>query len=355
MNLFRTAKSAIHSQLSADELIQATLARGEGSLNDTGALCISAGKFTHRSPKIAFVVIIAFLGLAVNTVLYAQKTWPLYEGKIPNSKNCPDKEIQEATGRKVVRNVTVPTLSVYMPEKRGYGMAAIIICPGGGYSNLSIEDGGKDAAQEFASQGVVAFVLKYRTSDPSCNINNEYVAFQDLQEAILQVKSKAASWNIDPAKVGVLGFSAGGHLASLASTQYRRSMVASGNLSLRPAFTILAYPVISFTEELTSPKTKTRQNLLGDQISAEQIRWFSPEQNVDSNTPPAFLLHASDDSTALVGNSIAYYQSLNRSKVPAEMTVYQKGGHGFATFNKAENDHWVIRAVAWLRLNGFLI
>jgi len=300
--------------------------------------------------KITFTL---FLALCVSQA-YAQKTWPLYNGTIPNSKNCPDNEIQEKTGRNVVRNITVPTLAVFMPEKLIPGMPAVIICPGGGYSNLSIQDGGIEAAKEFASFGVVAFVLKYRTSDPNCNSNNAYVPLQDLQQAIFTVKSKSKQWSVDSAKVGVLGFSAGGHLAALESTQYSKVLIDAGRVTLRPAFTILAYPVISFTDALTSAKSKTRSNLLGDHPSEEEIRWFSPELNVDKHTPPAFLLHAKDDSTAMIGNSIAYYQALKKAGIPADMIVYQKGGHGFATYNRAGNDHWVIKAINWLKLNRFL-
>lgn len=300
------------------------------------------------------ITLTCLLALFLDQNSYAQKTWPLYPGAIPNSKNCPDKEIQEKTGRNVVRNVTVPTLAVFMPEKIIPGMPAVIICPGGGYSNLSIQDGGIEAAKEFASFGVVAFVLKYRTSDPNCNSNNPYVPLQDLQQAIFTVKSKSKQWNVDSARVGVLGFSAGGHLAALASTQYRKVLINASHITLKPAFTILAYPVISFTNELTSAKSKTRSALLGDHPSDEDIKWFSPELNVDKHTPPAFLLHASDDSTAKVGNSIAYYESLKKLGIPAKLTIYKTGGHGFATYNKSENDHWVIKAADWLKLNHFL-
>ncbi len=129
-------------------------------------------------------------------------------------------------------------------------------------------------------------------------------------------------------------------------------MVSSGDISLRPAFTILAYPVISFTDKLTSPKNQNKAKLIGqsDQRRTDQVVFSRAECRPQYSTS---FFAASDDSTAVVGNSIAYYQALNRSKVPAEMTIYQKGGHGFATFNKDENDHWATRAVAWLGLNGF--
>lgn len=299
------------------------------------------------------LVLLILISTLLTQLTSAQKTWPLYEGAIPNSKNCPDKESIDPGGRQVVRNITVPTLSLYLPEKIKPGMTAVIICPGGGYTNLSIQDGGIQAAKEFASFGIVAFVLKYRTSNPECNSNNEYVPLQDLQQAIFTAKEHGKEWNIDSAKVGIMGFSAGGHLATLSATQYRKALIKNGNVSLKPAFTLLAYPVISFTDELTSAKSNTRSNLIGKKPSQEQIKWFSPELNIDQNSPPAFLLHCSDDSTALVENSIVYYQALRRFKIPVEMVLYQKGGHGFATYNKAEDDHWVIRAVNWMRVNKF--
>ena len=285
---------------------------------------------------------------------HAQQTWPLYPGAIPKSKNCPDKEASDSDGRKVVRNVTIPTLTVYLPKVQNPAQAAVIICPGGGYSNLSIQDGGFDVAKELASSGIVAFVLKYRTSNPACNTNNSIVPLQDVQQAIYTIKAGADKWHIDAQKVGLVGFSAGGHLSALAATQYARPQIDAKGISMKPAFTILAYPVISFTDVLTSKKSQTRNNLIGTHLTAEQIEWFSPERNVNAQTPPSFLIQASDDSTSLVENSIAYYQALHQHQVSAKLVIYQKGGHGFAAYNKAEDDHWLPMAVKWLKLNGFL-
>ena len=135
------------------------------------------------------------------------------------------------------------------------------------------------------------------------------------------------------------------------ATQYQHPQIDAGEFSLRPAFTILAYPVISFSDALTSPTSSTRNNLIGINPAETQKKWFSPEQNVTKNTPPAFLVHSSDDSTAYVGNSIAYYEALHRYKIPVEMMIYQKGGHGFALYNKAEDDYWLPKLVKWLELN----
>ena len=295
-----------------------------------------------------------FLLLILTAKANAQQTWPPYPGKVPNAKDCPDNEVQEKTGRKVVRNVTRPTLSVFLPDQQNASGAAVIISPGGGYSSLSIQDEGFDAARQFAQYGVVAFVLKYRTSNPDCNTNNSIVPLQDLQQAIYTVRSQASKWHVNPDNVGLLGFSAGGHLSALGAIKYQQPQIDSKGISLKPAFTMLAYPVISFTDALTSKKSETRKKLVGAHATADQIKWFSAELNVDAYTPPSFLIQASDDSTSLVENSIAYYNALHKFKVPAKMIIYQRGGHGFGTYNKVEDDHWLKYAVDWMKLNAFL-
>lgn len=292
--------------------------------------------------------------LLFHKITTAQISMPLYKGEIPNSNHCLDKEITETGGRKVVKNVSVPTLTAFVPETQNSAQLAVIICPGGGYSNLSIQDGGFEAAKQLTKSGIVAFVLKYRTVDTACNKNYAIVPLQDVQQAIKKIKSEAKKWKIDTAKIGLLGFSAGGHLVTTAATQYQNPQVATDGLSVRPAFTLLAYPVISFTDELTSPKSKTRFNLLGENPSSDQKKWFSPELNVTKNTPPAFLIHASDDSTSYVNNSIVYYNALHQFNIAAEMLIYQKGGHGFAMYNEDEDDYWLHLALKWLKLNSFL-
>ncbi len=306
--------------------------------------------------KKPFFKLLLLIFLAASTAVKAQQEIKLYNGPIPNSNNCPDNEKWSVsiTGRKIVKNVTVPTLTVFLPEKQNAIRSAIIICPGGGYADLSIVDGGTETAKELVKYGITVFVLKYRLSDEKCNINNSLVPLQDVQQAMYRVRKESQKYNIDPAKVGLLGFSAGGHLAATAATHYNDPQIKAEGISLRPDFTILAYPVISFMDALTSKKSRTRGVLLGKNPSDEQIKWFSAELNVNSSTPPAFLIQASDDSTSLVENSIAYYQALHHYKIAAKLIVYQKGGHGFAAYNKAEDDHWLPYAVNWMRLNLFL-
>jgi acetyl esterase/lipase len=292
--------------------------------------------------------IIILFTVFLNLSCKAQQVITLYTGTAPFSLPVEDNESSakstSGNGRFFVTNVTRPTLTVYLPKKINSSGTAVIICPGGGYSRLSIEDGGYDAAKVLADAGIAAFVLKYRTQRDSAYTDYSKVPLLDLKQAIDIVYSNAGKWNIDTAHVGILGFSAGGHLTAMAATTFDVR---------KPAFTILAYPIISFLDSLTSKTSGSRGNLLGKPISlADKIK-FSPELHIITATPPAFIIHAEDDNTSLVGNSIAYYNGLIANKVAAKLLLYQKGGHGFALYNKAEDKYWMPDAIKWLALNGF--
>jgi acetyl esterase/lipase len=277
---------------------------------------------------------------------YSQQVIPLYKGKPPGNISTDNKEqfVRPEKGRPSIINVTQPTLTVYLPDHPDAAKASVVICPGGGYLRLTIEDGGYEVAKNLAAAGIAAFVLKYRTWRDSTFISYRDLPMQDLQQAFTIIKAHAAEWKIDTARIGVLGFSAGGHLAAMGS------VAGTGS---RPAFTWLAYPVISFTDSLVSRTLKSRSTLLGNNITQQDKEAWSPELHVTASTPPAFIVHAADDSTSLVGNSIAYYKALLAKKVPAQMLLYQKGGHGFAQYNAAQDDNWLPAAIKWLRLNGF--
>lgn len=270
----------------------------------------------------------------------------MYTGLPPGSLPVKENEIfsRPANGRPTVRNVTRPTLSVFLPARQNASRPAVIVCPGGGYLNLSIEDGGYEVAKELAAAGITAFVLKYRTWRDSAYQDYKQAPMQDLQQAMKIVYAGAGRWNIDTLHVGLLGFSAGGHLVASAAT---------AQTGIRPAFTILVYPVISFADSLTARTSKTRSTLLGAQPNEEEKEAYSPELHVTRTTPPAFLIQAEDDSTSLVGNSLVYYKALVANRVAAQLLLYQKGGHGFALYNKAQNEYWMPSALKWLRLNGF--
>lgn len=279
----------------------------------------------------------------------AQQVIPLYTGTAPGL--LPGVEDRESSskskagnGRTFVTNVTIPTLTVYLPNKQNTSRSAIIVCPGGGYNRLSIEDGGYEAAQALADAGIVAVVLKYRTWRDSAYTDYKNVPLQDLQQAMDLVYKNSRKWNIDTSHIGILGFSAGGHLTAMAATRFTIH---------KPAFTLLAYPVISFMDSLTSKTSGSRGNLLGKNISPQEKIAYSPELHISATTPPSFIVHAKDDSTSLVGNSIAYYNALRANNIPAQLLLYQKGGHGFALYNKEENAYWMPAAINWLAINGF--
>jgi acetyl esterase/lipase len=272
----------------------------------------------------------------------------LYTGTPQGSLPVEDKESfsksSSGSGRSFVTNVTRPTITVYLPQKINAARTAVIICPGGGYSRLSIEDGGYEAAKVLADSGIAAIVLKYRTWRDSSYKDYKKVPLLDLQQAINLVYNNAAKWNIDTSHIGILGFSSGGHLTAMAATTFEIH---------RPAFTILLYPVISFLDSLTSKTSNSRSNLLGKNITPEDKITYSPELHISNTTPPAFIVQAKDDNTSLVGNSIVYYNGLIANKISAQLLLYQKGGHGFALYNKAEDKYWMPDAINWLTQNGF--
>lgn len=282
---------------------------------------------------------------------FGQQAIPLYEGAIPNNKPCDRQETikQTDSGKKLCANVNEPTLTVYAPDKQDGFKTSILICPGGSYYYVSVDHEGEEAAKAFNAIGVTAFVLKYRTPCDACMDNKELVPLQDAQQAMKIIRENAGKWNIDTERVGVLGFSAGGHLASTLSTKYNDVQIENfGKTNLRPSFTILAYPVISMMDNITHKGSQ--QNLLGKNPSIEKQEQFSSEINVTKETPVAFLVHGSNDSVVCVNNSVIYYQAMCKNKVAAEMHLFQNGAHGFG-INK---DRWVEKAGLWLTQNNLL-
>lgn len=285
----------------------------------------------------------------------AQQIIPLYTSDIPNSKPSPNKETSEINkeGLLILSHVSVPTLTIYRPKKKRKESSAVIICPGGGYGILAAGHEGADVARIFAGWGITAFVLKYRLPDDSIMINKSIAPLQDAQRALQVIRKHAREWNIDASKVGIMGFSAGGHLAAMASVQFDDPVIENPiGFSLRPDFSILIYPVISFTDSLTH--SGSRDNLLGKNPTKEMITKYSNELQVTPQTPPAFLVHAGDDDLVPAGNSIAYYEALLRQKIFSELILYPHGGHGFGMNNKTTNDKWMDRLKEWMVSNKFL-
>ena len=272
----------------------------------------------------------------------------LYAGAVPNNKAVPDRETA-VTSNNVTRisKVLTPTLTIYRPDKPNG--QAVVICPGGGYTILAFDKEGTRVAEELNKWGVTAIVLKSRLPDDSLQPDRSLAPLQDAQEAIRYVRRHAKDWGIDTRKIGIMGFSAGGHLASTASTHFnfKADAATADSTSCRPDFAILIYPVISFDSTITHKGS--RNNLVGSNATEEKIRYFSNELQVNAETPPSFLVHAGDDGAVPVDNSIRYYRACIKNKVPAELHLYPKGGHGFGLYNKTTNDHWPERLRNWLQ------
>jgi acetyl esterase/lipase len=285
----------------------------------------------------------------------SQTTFPLYKGAIPNAIEAPDEEATRdpTEAWPFLNNVSRPTLSVYLPSIPDAKHAAVIICPGGSYRGVSIEKEGHAVARAFNAFGVAAFVLKYRTpsarhmSDPSTG------PLQDAQQAMYIVRERAREWNVDPQRVGIVGFSAGGHLAASVSTLFAQPILGEHKREQVEAdFSVLVYPVISMQEGLAH--AGSREQLLGTSPSPDSIERFSLERTITDATPPAFLVHAADDATVLVANSLRYFEALNARKIPAQLVVYPRGGHGFGLVNATTSDRWIDRVQLWMASEGWI-
>ena len=294
--------------------------------------------------------------LSFTNMSQAQQIIHLYEGKIPNAQPC---DLKEKTNYdhniKFVENVTDPTLTVYLPAQQDSFKTAVLICPGGGYQVLASGHEGDDVALLLNKYGIAAFVLQYRLPNDACMLNKEIVPLQDAQRAIELIRKNANKWKINADKLGIMGFSAGGHLAATTSTHFLTSYTENkDNISLRPDFSILVYPVISFTDALTHQGS--RENLLKTPHAMQEEKkiYYSNELQVNEKTPPAFLVHATDDETVKVENSLVYFEALKKNKVPVEMHIYAKGGHGFGLNNPTTKEKWISSAINWLQANQFI-
>ncbi|MCW3112377.1 MAG: alpha/beta hydrolase [Segetibacter sp.] len=294
--------------------------------------------------------------LIMNTNSKAQLVINLYENVksgIPNARPCDEKEVYQNDGLGRVSKVTNPTLTVFLPKVPNPAASSVLICPGGGYGVVAVDHEGYDVAQALNEMGIAAFVLKYRLPNDACMTNKEVVPLMDAQQAMKIVRENASKWKIDAGKIGVMGFSAGGHLASTFGTHFNQSVISNpANVSLRPDFMILIYPVISFKDSITHRGSKG--SLIGKNPSPQLVRNFSNEEQVTAQTPPTFLVHAQDDDVVPVANSIKFLEALTRNKVGAEMHVYPKGGHGFGMHNRTTKEDWMRSLTNWLLMNGFL-
>lgn len=294
------------------------------------------------------LIFFIFLCVAANANGQSIAEMELYKGKVPNSINVPNNEntVTGTDGVMRIAKVSIPSITMYKPAQQN-GLA-VIICPGGGYTYLSWNKEGTKVAEEFNKWGVTAFVLRYRLPDDTLMTEKSFAPLQDAQEAIRQVRTNAAEWGINRNKVGIMGFSAGGHLASTTATHFtfKADPKSTDTISVRPDFAILIYPVISF--DTSFAHIGSRNRLIGKNPAPANTAFFSNELQVTSNTPPIFIIHAGDDKTVPVENSIRFYQACIKNKVPVEMHLYPKGGHGFGMNNKTTADSWMERLKNWL-------
>ena len=259
-----------------------------------------------------------------------------------------------APGAKGDKPADKPTLTICLPDGDRAAGSAVVICPGGGYAVLAAGHEGRDIARWLNGMGVAGFILEYRHRQRGYG---HPAPLQDAQRAIRTVRARAAQWKIDPQKIGIMGFSAGGHLASTAGTHFDKGNPEARDpverASCRPDFMILCYPVIAFGEPYTH--RGSQRNLIGKDPDPKLVRSLSNEKQVTAETPPAFLFHTDEDTGVPPENSVFFYLALRRVKVPAELHVYRRGRHGLGLAAKtAGTSSWPRRCEDWMRGQGLL-
>jgi len=297
-------------------------------------------------PLLASFALLTTASFALAKDPFTLQLWP---GDPPGAVEFTESEIINDSGH--IEHVHVPTLRVFLPEPDKATGAAVVICPGGAYWLLAVDHEGYEIAKWFNERGVAAAVLKYRHRQ-----HKHPVPLQDAQHALSTVRFNAESWGINPEKIGIMGFSAGGHLASTLATHYYEPQPLPedpiSKTSARPNFQILIYPVISLTS--AAAHSGSRANLLPNHEDEELATFLSSELQVTEQTPPAFLV-STDDDPVLSENSVQYYLALRQKKVPAELHVYLRGGHGYGLRSADQPiGSWAQRLEDWMRISGLL-
>lgn len=308
--------------------------------------------------KLKRVGIVMFFMLMVFGNSFSQsKVIELWNGKVPGAiHNDKYKQtIDTASGWVDKHSIINPYLDVYPASKEKSNGTAVIICPGGAYAGMAVKHEGSQMAKWLNGLGITAFVLKYRLPDDNIMANKSIGPMQDGQRAIRIVRNRAKEWGIDPKKIGIMGFSAGGHLASTLSTHFNEKVYEpQDTTSARPDFSLLIYPVISMDSGITH--LGSRWNLLGENPSPELLKHFSNELQVNNQTPPAFLALSIDDDAVPPQNSISYALALKNYKIPCELHMYQSGGHGYGMGKSANTEStWPEACRKWLEMNGLLM
>lgn len=273
----------------------------------------------------------------------------LWPGKAPGAESRPPNTETKAE-RGILKNIETPQYQIYQPDPSKSTKAAVVILPGGGYGVLAADHEGRDYAIWLNKRGITGIVVKYRVSgDPGYGYQFP-VPFLDVRRAIRTIRAKAAELGVDPQKIGVMGSSAGGHLASLCTTRFKDSFPEEGTdaidqQSCRPDFSILIYPVISMEGSICHQGS--RQNLLGKSPSHEALLKYSTDQAVTPETPPVFLLSTSDDMVDC-RNSLAFAAACKAHRVPVSLHLFETGGHGYGLLGKGELAIWPMLLEQWL-------
>lgn len=261
----------------------------------------------------------------------AQQRMLLYPDTIPMAKPTTD----------------TPRLTLYRPNTNKKSNIAVIVCSGGAYAGRANSVEGIPACKKLNEAGITAFLLDYRVPKEAKMFHKEQVPLMDAQRAILYVREHAKEYHIDPHQIGIMGFSAGGHLVSTVGTHFNSTLLTNAaKTSLRPDFMILVYPVISFADSLTH--MGSRQNLIGPDLSPEKITYYSNELQVTDDTPPAYITHGMDDKVVKVANSLYFSAALRQHHVPVELFLYEKGKHGYGVDNKQATVQWIDDCIQWI-------
>lgn len=276
--------------------------------------------------------------------------WPA--GKVPNYQKSDEVEKVDSGDLVWISKVQSPQITVFRPTKRITTGQAVIICPGGGYGVLAYDWEGTDIAKALNAKGITAIVLKYRLPSTKSSIIPHLTPLMDAKRAMRIVRANADKWGIKKNNIGIMGFSAGGHLASTLATHFddgdKNSKDSVEQQSSRPDFAVLIYPVITMNKSFTH--MGSRNNLLGNNPDSSLVNLYSNELQVTKQTPPTFLLHATDDGAVSVANSLRFYEACKNNGVPVEMHIFPKGGHGFSlALGQGSLETWPDLLVAWMR------
>ena len=287
-------------------------------------------------------------------IIFCQKIIEIWPNKIPNSIESLEKELIVFKDDSTIYSYSkahTPTLEIFLPPKKDSKKIGLIIVPGGGYKNIAYKWEGITTSNYFNSRGFATFILKYRTPQ-SKSVNISHLApIQDLQRAIKIIRKNAKKWNIDENKIGVIGYSAGGHLASTLGTQHGLELYKKKDsidyINARPNFMALIYPVISTNKKIYHEGSF--KNLLGHNPTLKLLKRYSSELNIDNETPPTFIVHSNDDKAVDVRNSLVFHEKLNEFNILNEMHIYGYGGHGYGlAVNKGILSMWPDLLYKWI-------